>query len=88
MIYYDNVNKRELSIEELFYDIDKGFTTIDVSLLSESKVQYSLKDVNYFFEMFSSVFLVSGCFAMRSGRNTIANSAMPRPMATYMPGGL
>ena len=41
MIYYDNVNKRELSIEELFYDIDKAYNVMDKSI-NEYLVNHNL----------------------------------------------
>ena len=41
MIYYYNVNKRELSIEELFYDIDKAYNVMDKSI-NEYLVNHNL----------------------------------------------
>jgi len=42
----------------IFYDIEKGFTTIDVGL-SNSSWEDSLESVRYFFQMFSRVILVN-----------------------------
>lgn len=42
----------------IFYDIEKGFTTIDVGLSNEIW-EDSLESVNYFFQMFSRVMLVN-----------------------------
>lgn len=41
----------------IFYDVDRGFTTIDVALLSKCEKQESLEEVDYFFTMFAPVFL-------------------------------
>lgn len=42
----------------IFYDSNKGFTTIDVALLSNNENQDALKEVDYFFKMFAPVFLI------------------------------
>ena len=43
----------------IFYDKEKGFTTIDVALFNDNSKNDSLEEANYFFKMFSSVLMPS-----------------------------